>query len=1243
MSMIVADDGMPTLYDDYDENNLPEFIPLPWTLAEIRQAIPLRLFVRNTQRSLMYLLRDLVMAALLWKLVLLFEVCLGSRHATSVFGPIGAQVVRWAIWVVYWWFQGLVFTGIWVIGHECGHGAFSSSRHVNNIIGFITHTFLWTPFFSWKISHHRHHSNHASMERDEVYVPKTRGDLGIPLDDRNKIDWEEHFGDTPIYTLFMLVRQQLFAFPVYLLTNVSGQKSYPRWTNHFDPNSVLFTKEQRNAVIISNFGIISMILGVQYACKTWGAAEVVKLYGIPWLLVTHWFIMITYLHHTDPEVPHYRNKAWNYQRGAAATVDRPFLGWQGRFFLHDVAHYHVIHHFFPKMPWYHGAEATKYLKEFIGDHYMWSDEPIFQALWHNYNECQFVEDEGEGRLTAGRPLSRRALKVKLTPPVKMRCPAFPHEYTTTTIKININLIMQDADHSGPSVAIVVPYFIVALLTNMLSCTRNAIDVELTMLSLCCSLASDARGDSSDRVACGLRIFGYCALICLAYVVKHSSGQLLRKTSAPAFALQCPHTVALSDQVLNLRLSMYNNQQNYGYSQPVASALGLDTGQDEEKVNTLVQMMGSLEPEIARRVLRKHNGDMDKAAASILDGDLEGDNLAPWAEGIPMLTSFSQATARPGPRTPPPSKPEQDQAVIDLTMVDEDKELNLALEASLEQGGTRFGPSEREPDPSLALVPTNQEVPTGISQDDQSLSRAIHESLHSTYNGYEEEYEQVPLEQRVRPDSRPVALRPSQSAYAYAALLFQGLYYVPQVRKNLAHWRPSLLQFDDEDASPPMDGPEHTVWSIVEVFTNMDLAVISELNIDEVLQEVDVAPPNHATESPGDLTCQLYSKVAEITETALHGNAASKSSKWPRLFHFRYGPGDSEPIECPFDRRVDTSVVKVDIHDGDQNNDLISCLSTQLSHTDVSTKQQVILEPSDVVAFQLVRHEAPPSYSGGPSAPKQLFRYPKQMYLDRFMRENAELANSGRTQQQELHEEIQRLTLRKAGLTHANSGSCSMQNRNTLRDLRASLHYFEHVANKDDLERREAIELTAMKLRKVLTRVENELETIDSQVTKLKSQAALLFEGQELRKHRYDLRVILVHDGLFGRNHIYSYVQQDGTWWKTLDWSVCEVPETSVLEDSSGLHLGAGPYLLIYSRALPENDESMVLPWPEGVKHSVKHNNKMFLDSLPPEAASYARYTSPPTSPHPSVSDWATPLSTVDSPSSPRGEPMDVSK
>jgi Fatty acid desaturase len=175
----------------------------------------------------------------------------------------------------------------------------------------------------------------------------------------------------------------------------------------------LFTKGQRNAVLLSNIGIAFMIWAVNKAVSLYGVAAVLKYYFVPWLAVSHWFIMITYLHHTDPDVPHYRKKAWNFQRGAAATVDRPILGWQGRFFLHDVAHYHVIHHFFPKMPFCeqnlflmpslslifcalldNGPEATKYLKAFIGDHYVYSDKPAFKALWDSYTKCQFVEDEG---------------------------------------------------------------------------------------------------------------------------------------------------------------------------------------------------------------------------------------------------------------------------------------------------------------------------------------------------------------------------------------------------------------------------------------------------------------------------------------------------------------------------------------------------------------------------------------------------------------------------------------------------------------------------------------------------------------------------------------------------------------------------------------------------------------------------------------------------------------------------------
>ncbi|KAF8633792.1 hypothetical protein AX15_001262 [Amanita polypyramis BW_CC] len=381
----------------YSEEDLPPFVPFNWSLRQIRDAIPSRLFTKDTRRGLLYFARDLSMAAFAWKAITHTELYLTSEEVRQKWSPFIAEFARWAMWFVYWWFQGLIFTGLWVIGHECGHGAFSDYKFINDLIGFTTHTVLWTPYFSWKISHHRHHRNHASMERDEVYVPKTRADLGIgiPEEGNAEIDYDELFGDTPLYTLYTLIQQQFLAFPAYLFFNVSGQKTYPSGTNHFDPNSILFTKEQRNAVILSNLGIAAMAWIVSDACAVYGTAQVIKYYGIPWLMVTHWFIMITYLHHTDPILPHYRRKEWNFQRGAAATIDRDFLGWQGRFFLHDVAHYHVIHHFFPKMPFYHGPEATQYLKAFLGEHYVYSDKPVFKSLWDNYNDCQFVENEGD--------------------------------------------------------------------------------------------------------------------------------------------------------------------------------------------------------------------------------------------------------------------------------------------------------------------------------------------------------------------------------------------------------------------------------------------------------------------------------------------------------------------------------------------------------------------------------------------------------------------------------------------------------------------------------------------------------------------------------------------------------------------------------------------------------------------------------------------------------------------------------
>ena len=113
---------------------------------------------------------------------------------------------------------------------------------------------------------------------------------------------------------------------------------------------MLFSKQQRTGVILSDMGIIAMLALLEYTRQSCGLWNVMKYYGIPWILTNHWLAMGTFLQHTDPKIPHYRGSEWTFARGAAATVDRDFLGFSGKFFLHGVCNYHVVHHFFPGIP-----------------------------------------------------------------------------------------------------------------------------------------------------------------------------------------------------------------------------------------------------------------------------------------------------------------------------------------------------------------------------------------------------------------------------------------------------------------------------------------------------------------------------------------------------------------------------------------------------------------------------------------------------------------------------------------------------------------------------------------------------------------------------------------------------------------------------------------------------------------------------------------------------------------------------
>jgi hypothetical protein len=145
------------------------------------------------------------------------------------------------------------------------------------------------------------------------------------------------------------------------------------------------------------------------------------------------------------------------------------------------------------------------------------------------------------------------------------------------------------------------------------------------------------------------------------------------------------------------------------------------------------------------------------------------------------------------------------------------------------------------------------------------------------------------------------------------------------------------------------------------------------------------------------------------------------------------------------------------------------------------------------------------------------------------------------------------------------------------DLRATLHYYEHVADsKGDEARQESITRMTKKLGNILTMMLEKLDgqryrftiacdllnvtlEIDHKIRTLQTELAGLFNCPELQDYRvsriaaavfmypayrvlqYNLRAVLMHTGLPGRKQIYSYVRDEhDVWWKTVDYTVTEV-------------------------------------------------------------------------------------------------------
>jgi len=310
---------------------------------------------------------------------------------------------------------------------KCGHGAFSKDSRIQDTVGFVIHSILLVPYYSWQRSHAVHHrfTNHLELGEThvpEIWTPETNKGSSIARRQGLIKVFGEEVG-LKLWGSSQAVLHLVFGWPAYLLIGATGGPGRGG-TNHFLPDptspvsdefpkSELFPGQWKSKVLQSDIGIAAVVSGL----LTWGFCngfgQVMAIYGGPYIIINAWLVLYTWLQHTNTDVPHFTDEDHSYVKGALHTIDRPYDEldpWGAIDFLHHkIGTTHVAHHFDCTIPHYHAEKATNAIKENYPELYMHDPTPIFEALWKCCVGCTAVEKLGDKYIWQNRDLSESAL------------------------------------------------------------------------------------------------------------------------------------------------------------------------------------------------------------------------------------------------------------------------------------------------------------------------------------------------------------------------------------------------------------------------------------------------------------------------------------------------------------------------------------------------------------------------------------------------------------------------------------------------------------------------------------------------------------------------------------------------------------------------------------------------------------------------------------------------------------------
>jgi len=232
---------------------------------------------------------------------------------------------------------------LFIIQHDCGHGAMFSSRRANDWIGRVLGAVTLTPYDMWRHSHALHHASSGALDRRGI------GDI-------TTLTVDEYTNLAPLRRMaYRIYRHPLIMFvigPAYLFL-----------LQHRLPVGAMNAGTMPWASTMGTNTGIAAISGLMIWGMGWQAFLAVHLPVV--LLGASFGVWLFYVQHQFEETSWEQGSDWSHPVAAVNgssfyDLPRPLMWWTGNIGIHH------LHHLCSRVPFYRLPEAlaaTPELKE----------------------------------------------------------------------------------------------------------------------------------------------------------------------------------------------------------------------------------------------------------------------------------------------------------------------------------------------------------------------------------------------------------------------------------------------------------------------------------------------------------------------------------------------------------------------------------------------------------------------------------------------------------------------------------------------------------------------------------------------------------------------------------------------------------------------------------------------------------------------------------------------------------------